>query len=222
MARGKTIARLTKRVFDLVIAGLLLIVASPILLATAFLVLVCLGKPVIWRQRRAGWKGRPFVIYKFRTMRNACGPDGRLLPDVDRLTAVGRVLRATSLDELPELFNVLIGDMSLVGPRPLLERYLERYSEEQMRRHDVLPGLSGWAQVNGRNTVGWDERFKLDVWYVDHWTFGLDLKILAMTIWAVLRRKGISSDDHATMPEFFGAQQKRHDLLLSPTVQNRK
>jgi lipopolysaccharide/colanic/teichoic acid biosynthesis glycosyltransferase len=153
---------------------------------------------------RPGYRGKPFAIYKFRTMTNRIGPDDRLLPDAERLTGLGRFLRSTSMDDLPQLWNILRGEMSLVGPRPLLLQYLERYTPEQMRRHDVLPGVTGWAQVNGRNCLNWEEKFRLDVWYVDHWSFGLDLKILFLTVWKVIKREGISQPGHATMEEFMG------------------
>ena len=157
---------------------------------------VCLGRPVFFRQPRPGLHGRPFALVKFRTMRAGTGSDA------ERLTRFGRFLRTTSLDELPELWNVLRGDMSLVGPRPLLMQYLERYTPEQARRHEMKPGITGWAQVNGRNALTWDERFALDVWYVDHWSLALDLRILARTLGAILRRKGITAPGSATMPEF--------------------
>lgn len=195
---------LPKRVFDLLVSGLALLVLSPILLVLALLVRVFLGSPVLFSQQRPGYKGKPFHIYKFRSMTNARNPDGSLRPDSQRLTGFGRFLRATSLDELPELFNILRGDMSLVGPRPLLMQYLERYSPEQARRHAVLPGLTGWAQVNGRNALTWEEKFRLDVWYVDHWSFWLDIKILFLTVWKVFKREGISQQGHATMEEFMG------------------
>jgi sugar transferase EpsL len=193
-----------KRLFDLVGATLGLIVLAPLLLALALLVRLRLGSPVLFRQVRPGYRGRPFTLYKFRTMNDRRGPDGNLLPDAERLTRFGRFLRASSLDELPELFNVLRGEMSLVGPRPLLMQYLERYSPEQMRRHEVLPGITGWAQVNGRNALTWQEKFRLDVWYVDHWSFWLDLKILLLTLWKALKREGISQPGHATAEEFMG------------------
>lgn len=195
-----------KRLFDLLVASLLLIILSPLLLLIALLVWLTHGRPILFRQQRAGYKGRPFWIYKFRTMTNCTGPDGQLLPDEERLTPFGRFLRSTSLDELPELINVLRGEMSLVGPRPLFVKYLERYSPEQMRRHDVVPGITGWAQVNGRNAISWDEKFALDLWYVDHWSFWLDLKILWMTLWKTLKREGISQPGHATMEEFMGSE----------------
>lgn len=195
-----------KRGFDLVGAALGLIVLSPVLAAVALLVRRHLGPPVLFRQRRPGLHGRPFTLYKFRTMREATGAGGRPLPDGERLTAFGRRLRATSLDELPELFNVLRGDMSLVGPRPLLMEYLDRYTPEQARRHEVRPGLTGWAQVNGRNAISWEERFRLDVWYVDHPSLRLDLRILGRTVRQVLRREGISQEGQATMEYFRGSE----------------
>jgi lipopolysaccharide/colanic/teichoic acid biosynthesis glycosyltransferase len=166
-----------------------------------------IGRPVLFRQLRPGLHGEPFEMIKLRTMRDAVDRSGRPLPDAERLTPIGRFLRASSLDELPELWNVLRGEMSLVGPRPLLVRYLPRYSPEQARRHAVRPGVTGWAQVNGRNAADWETKFQLDVWYVDHWSLALDLKILARTILAVLRRDGISAPGDATMPEFQGSPQ---------------
>jgi lipopolysaccharide/colanic/teichoic acid biosynthesis glycosyltransferase len=165
-----------------------------------------LGTPVLFVQQRPGLRGRPFKLLKFRTMMDGRDAQGRLLPDAERLTPFGRFLRSSSLDELPELFNVLKGDMSLVGPRPLLMEYLPRYTPEQARRHDVRPGITGWAQVNGRNALSWEEKFKLDVWYVDHQSFALDLKILWMTLFRVFQRKSISAEGHATMPKFMGGK----------------
>lgn len=181
-----------------------LVVAAPLLAVVALLVRLSMGSPVLFRQERPGRLGRPFELVKFRTMRDAADADGRLLPDEARLTRVGSFLRATSLDELPQLWNVVRGELSLVGPRPLLMRYMPRYTAEQARRHQVLPGLTGWAQVNGRNAISWEEKFALDVWYVDHWSLALDLRIVAMTAIRVLRRSGISRKGHATMPEFMG------------------
>ena len=194
-----------KRLVDIFLSSAMLVLLSPIMAIVAIAVRIDLGAPVLFRQVRTGLKGRPFTLYKFRTMRGA--HSGELAPDRDeeRLTAFGRRLRASSLDELPELWNVLRGDMSLVGPRPLLMRYLPLYSDEQMRRHDVRPGLTGWAQVNGRNALTWEEKFKLDVWYVDHRSFLLDLRILLLTVAAVFMRQGISSESSATMPEFKGS-----------------
>ena len=194
-----------KRVFDLVIVSAGLIVIWPVLVVIALLVMINIGTPVFFRQERPGIHGRPFWLLKFRTMTDARDTGGVLLPDAQRLTAFGRFLRATSLDELPELFNVLKGDMSLVGPRPLLMQYLDRYTPEQARRHEVRPGITGWAQVNGRNTITWEEKFSLDVWYVDNWSFWLDIKIIAMTIWKILKREGISQPGQATMEEFKGS-----------------
>ncbi len=196
--------RFGKRLFDLALAVPALLVLAPIVAAVAVLVRLKLGAPVLFRQERPGLHGRPFTVLKFRTMTQQRDPAGNLLPDSDRLTRFGRFLRASSLDELPELINVLRGEMSLVGPRPLLLRYLDLYTPEQMRRHDILPGITGWAQVGGRNALGWDERFARDVWYVDHLGFVLDLKILALTVLKVLKREGVSAEGHATMPEFTG------------------
>jgi lipopolysaccharide/colanic/teichoic acid biosynthesis glycosyltransferase len=193
-----------KRTIDLVVAGLGLALVWPVLALTAVFVRLFLGTPVLFRQSRPGLGGRPFTIYKFRTMRDGYDEEGNLLPDVQRLTALGRFLRATSLDELPELWNVLRGDMSLVGPRPLLTEYLPLYSSEQARRHDVRPGITGWAQVNGRNALYWDEKFALDVWYVDNRSLLLDLRILALTVKKVLVREGISQRGHVTMEPFRG------------------
>jgi lipopolysaccharide/colanic/teichoic acid biosynthesis glycosyltransferase len=167
-----------------------------------------MGSPVFFKQQRPGLHGKPFYMFKFRTMTNACDGDGCLLPDCDRLTPLGRFLRSTSLDELPELFNVLKGDMSLVGPRPLLMQYLDRYTPEQARRHEVRPGVTGWAQVNGRNALSWEDKFEMDVWYVDNRSFWLDLKILWMTLLKVVRREGISGDGCETMTEFEGTRLK--------------
>lgn len=193
-----------KRLFDVLISSLMLFLLSPVLLVTAILIRRRLGTPVLFSQSRPGLHGRPFKMVKFRTMTNARDAVGHLLPDAERLTRFGRLLRSTSLDELPELFNVLKGDMSLVGPRPLLMEYLPLYSHTQWRRHDVRPGITGWAQVNGRNEVGWDERFRLDVWYVEHRSLWLDLRILWMTVRKVLVREGISAHGEATMPKFTG------------------
>ncbi len=199
-----------KRLFDLVCASLALIILSPILLLLAILVGVSIGTPILFRQQRPGYKGRPFFIYKFRTMTGRLAPDGSLLPDAERLTPLGRFLRSFSLDELPELFNILRGEMSFVGPRPLLMEYLERYSPQQMRRHDAPPGLTGWAQVNGRNAITWGDKFKYDVWYVDHWSFWLDIKIILMTVWKTFKREGISQEGHATA-EYFTGNGKNQD-----------
>jgi sugar transferase EpsL len=198
--------RTLKRLFDLAGATAMLAVLSPVIIALAVLVRAKLGAPVLFRQLRPGHLGRPFTLFKFRTMSDARDAEGRLLPDAERLPPFGKFLRSTSLDELPELFNVLRGEMSLVGPRPLLMQYLPRYTPEQMRRHEVLPGITGWAQVNGRNALTWEQKFALDVWYVDHKSFGLDLKILALTVLKALRREGISQAGQATMEEFKGGR----------------
>ena len=193
-----------KRLFDLLLSlGGLLVLALPLLLLWV-LVHRKLGSPVLFRQVRPGLYGRPFMMVKFRTMTDERSADGALLPDAQRLTVFGRFLRASSLDELPELWNVLRGEMSLVGPRPLLMEYLPLYSPEQARRHEVRPGITGWAQVNGRNAVSWDERFKLDVWYVDHRSLRLDIRILWLTVRKVIVREGISAQGEATMPRFTG------------------
>jgi lipopolysaccharide/colanic/teichoic acid biosynthesis glycosyltransferase len=193
-----------KRVFDLISAVLALIVLSPLLALLAFCVWRRLGPPVLYRQQRPGLHGRPFLLRKFRTMTDRRDAQGKLLPDAERLPTFGRFLRSTSLDELPELLNVVRGDMSWVGPRPLLMRYLDRYTPEQMRRHEVKPGITGWAQINGRNTLTWEEKFALDVWYVDHLSLRLDLRILILTLWKTLRREGISQPGQATAEEFKG------------------
>ena len=198
---------LSKRILDILVSVLALVLLSPILLIVALLVRLIHGAPVLFRHERPGLQGKPFTLVKFRTMRDAVDSRGRPLPDEARLTRFGKFLRATSLDELPELFNVLRGEMSLIGPRPLLMQYLDRYTPEQARRHEVLPGMTGWAQVNGRNNVSWEEKFRLDVWYVDHWSLWLDLRILALTVWKVLAREGISEPGNATAREFMGTQE---------------
>ncbi len=200
--------RFGKRALDLLISAFGLVALFPLLIVVAVSVHRLLGTPVLFRQNRPGLDGRPFTLYKFRTMSEKRDPRDQLLPDSDRLTPLGRFLRSTSLDELPELFNVLRGSMSIIGPRPLLMQYLGRYSPEQMRRHDVRPGITGWAQVNGRNVLSWPEKFELDVWYVDHVSFALDLKIVVMTVWKILKREGISQPGQATMEEFFGHSPK--------------
>lgn len=196
-----------KRFFDIFLAALALLLFSMPLLLLIWQIRRKLGSPVFFKQVRPGLHGRPFQMVKFRSMTDARGPDGQLLPDADRLTPFGRFLRASSLDELPELWNVLKGDMSLVGPRPLLMEYLPLYSPEQARRHNVRPGITGWAQVNGRNALSWDDKFKLDVWYVDNRSLRLDIKVLWLTVSKVLMREGISAPGDATMPVFRGNQQ---------------
>ena len=194
-----------KRIFDylLTVPGLLIIL--PVILITTLLVRLKIGSPVLFVQNRPGLGGTPFRIYKFRTMTDEKDTEGNLLPDAERLVPFGRFLRSTSLDELPELINVLKGDMSLVGPRPLLMEYMDRYTPEQARRHEVRPGITGWAQVNGRNALSWEEKFKLDVWYVDNRSLWLDIKILALTLLKTARQDGISQEGHATMEEFMGS-----------------
>jgi sugar transferase EpsL len=194
-----------KRVLDVLGASAALVVLSPLLAVVAVLVRARMGPPVLFRQLRPGREGRPFELTKFRTMTDQRGPDGALLPDAERLTALGRFLRRTSIDELPELVNVVRGDMSLVGPRPLLMEYLPRYSPEQARRHEVRPGVTGWTQVNGRNALTWEEKFALDVWYVDHRSTRLDLEILGRTVSQVLGGQGVSAPGHATMEPFRGS-----------------
>ena len=196
-----------KRALDVLLAATGLLVLAPLLLAVSCALGLAAGRPLLFRQTRAGRAGRPFVLYKFRTMAEPHA--GAAATDAERLTPLGRVLRETSLDELPELWNVLKGDMSLVGPRPLLMSYLERYSPEQMRRHEVRPGITGWAQIHGRNDTSWDERLARDVWYVDHRSLLLDARILLRTVLLVLRREGIAASGHATMPEFRGGDGER-------------
>ena len=201
-----------KRCMDMVGSGLGLVIFSPILMVLAILIRIRMGRPVMFKQMRPGLHGKPFYMYKFRTMTNKKDEQGNLFSDEQRLTRLGRFLRSSSLDELPELFNVIKGDMSLVGPRPLLMQYLDRYTSEQARRHEVKPGITGWAQVNGRNAITWEEKFALDVWYVDNRSLLLDIKILAMTVVKVFRREGISAAGEATMPEFMG-------ILKEPDIQ---
>lgn len=195
-----------KRLVDLILTVFALVLVLPVLGVITVLVRWRLGSPVLFRQQRPGLHGRPFTLLKFRTMTDARDAAGNLLPDEQRLTSFGRFLRRTSLDELPELINVLRGDMSLVGPRPLLMQYLGRYTPDQMRRHEVRPGITGWAQIKGRNALSWEEKFALDVWYVDHLSLWLDFKIILLTMWKVLRREGISQEGFATMPEFMGTE----------------
>jgi lipopolysaccharide/colanic/teichoic acid biosynthesis glycosyltransferase len=197
-----------KRAIDVVGAFLLLLMALLPMGAIALLVLLRMGRPVLHAAHRPGINGEPFVMYKFRTMTNDRDERGEYLPDAIRLTSLGRKLRASSLDELPELLNVLRGDMSLVGPRPLRMEYLARYTPYQARRHEVRPGITGWAQINGRNATSWEERFNLDVWYVENWNVALDLAILARTFFAVFGRQGVSAPGHATMPEFQGGEEQ--------------
>ena len=201
-----------KRLFDVMAAGAGLLVLSPVLAGVALTVRFRLGRPVLFRQTRPGRFGRPFDMVKFRTMTDARDARGDLLSDAERLPPLGKFLRSTSLDELPELWNVLRGDMSLVGPRPLLMKYLPYYTERERRRHDVRPGITGWAQVNGRNTAGWDERLELDVWYVENQSFLLDLKIIARTVRSVLKREGVLTDPRAAM---YDLDEERGQMRLS-------
>jgi len=196
-----------KSIFDRAIALCGLVVLSPVFIALGILVRLSMGGPVLFRQLRPGRFAKPFLLLKFRTMSDRVDAAGKLLPDAGRLTNVGRSLRTTSLDELPQLWNVLRGDISLVGPRPLLMEYLPRYSPEQARRHEVMPGITGWAQINGRNALTWEQKFSLDTWYVDNWCLLLDLRILLLTLMRVIKREGISSAQHATMPEFQGEKE---------------
>lgn len=197
-----------KRLCDIFFSLLLIVILSPVLLIVYLLVKLKLGSPVLFRQKRPGLHGKIFIVYKFRSMTDEKDNNDKLLSDRERLTGFGKLMRQTSLDELPELFNILKGDMSFVGPRPLLVRYLDRYMPEQARRHEVKPGLTGWAQVNGRNAISWEEKFKLDVWYVDNWSLWLDFKIIIKTLAIVLKRSGISAEGEATMGEFMGGPEE--------------
>jgi len=198
-----------KRAFDLLLTIPGVLVISPLLAVLAILIRMKLGSPVLFRQIRPGYRGRPFTLFKFRTMTDARAGDGRPQPDAERMTGFGRALRSFSLDDLPNVINVLRGEMSLVGPRPLLTEYLDRYTPEQARRHEVLPGITGWAQVNGRNDLSWEDKFRLDVWYVDHWSIRQDIRILVLTAWKVLRREGISQPGFVTAQEFRGPDKDR-------------
>jgi sugar transferase EpsL len=193
-----------KRCFDLLVSTIGLVLLSPFLLVISLAVLASYGFPILFLQQRPGYHGEPFVIYKFRTMADRYDSQGKLLPDELRLSWLGRIMRANSLDELPELINVFKGEMSIVGPRPLLMQYLDRYTPEQTRRHEVLPGMTGWAQINGRNAITWEEKFRYDVWYVDHWNFWLDIKIIVESIWKVLTREGINQPGRISAEEFMG------------------
>lgn len=200
-----------KRIFDIIISFFALILLSPVILIVSYKIAKNLGKPVLFKQKRPGLNGNVFEMIKFRSMRDATDKNGKSLPDSERLTSFGTKLRDSSLDELPGLWNVLKGDMSLVGPRPLLVEYLPLYSEEQAKRHNVRPGITGWAQVNGRNAISWEEKFKYDVWYVENKSFFLDLKILFLTVKKVFIKEGISADDHVTMPFFTGCNENKTD-----------
>ena len=198
-----------KRSTDFVIASAALLILAPLVAIIALAIWLAMGRPVLFRQVRSGYKGKPFRLIKFRTMTNAHDAQGRILSDFERLTALGKFLRRLSLDEVPQLWNVCRGEMSLVGPRPLLVEYLDRYTPEQARRHEVKPGLTGWAQVNGRNTLTWKQKFELDLWYIDHWSLRLDARILLQTVLRVLKCEGISRQNHATMPKFLGSEQDK-------------
>ncbi len=195
---------IVKRAIDVIFSAMVLLIFLPVMAVVVLTIRLRMDRPMFFRQVRPGYRMKPFVLYKFRTMREAYNADGTPRPDAERLTRLGRLLRHTSVDELPQLWNVLRGDLSLVGPRPLLMHYLNLYTPEQARRHDVKPGITGWAQVNGRNAIGWEQKFELDTWYVDHWTLGLDIKILAMTLIKVLNMEGISGKGEATMAPFTG------------------
>jgi len=197
-----------KRLLDLSLAVPALVLLSPVFILVALLVRIKLGSPIFFRQRRPGLGGEPFTLFKFRTMTDARDGQGNLLPDAERLTQFGRFLRSSSLDELPELINVLKRDMSLVGPRPLLMKYLELYTPEQFRRHEALPGITGWAQINGRNALSWEQKFDMDIWYVERQSFRLDVRIIALTFLKIIRREGISQPGHATAEEFTGDWRK--------------
>lgn len=201
--------QLSKRAFDVCLSILALLLLSPVIALVAVLVRIFLGSPILFLQVRPGRDAKPFTLLKFRTMSTAQSLTGESLADAQRMTAFGLILRSTSLDELPELINVIRGEMSLVGPRPLLSQYLVRYSPEQSRRHQARPGITGWAQINGRNALAWEQKLALDVWYIDHQSFGLDLRILVRTAWLVFKREGISQAGHVTMPEFFGTPTER-------------
>jgi lipopolysaccharide/colanic/teichoic acid biosynthesis glycosyltransferase len=202
-----SVAKILKRIIDFIAALLVLIILSPLLLIVALFVRFKLGRSILFCQQRPGLNAKPFTIYKFRTMiAKTRDEKGNILPDDKRLTSFGLWLRSTSLDELPELFNVLEGDMSLVGPRPLMTKYLARYTQQQGRRHEVKPGITGWAQINGRNNITWEEKFDLDVWYVDNWSLWLDIKILLRTFRQVINRKGVAKEGHVTVDEFMGSK----------------
>lgn len=207
---------ISKRLLDLLLVLVLAPILLPVMGLTALLVAIFLGQPVIFHQERAGYRGEPFTLYKFRSMSDARDKHGNLLPDEKRLNLYGKLLRTTSLDELPELINVLRGEMSFIGPRPLLVSYLPRYNAEQARRHSALPGITGWAQVNGRNNVSWEIKFALDVYYVDHWSIWLDLSILFKTIWKVISREGINQPGNATTEEFLGNSQPQENSTRQP------
>jgi lipopolysaccharide/colanic/teichoic acid biosynthesis glycosyltransferase len=204
LSPNKKYSKIVKSVLDTLVAAMALIVLSPLMVVVAIAIYISIGKPIVFTQPRPGQDGRIFTFYKFRTMSDRRDSQGNLLPDEERLTAIGQFLRKSSLDELPQLWNVLKGDMSFVGPRPLLVKYLDRYTTEQARRHEVKPGITGLAQVKGRNAISWDQKFQLDVWYVDHWSLWLDLKILFLTVFKVVQQEGINQEGYVTSEEFKG------------------
>jgi len=208
MKRDRKATPLIKRVFDIAFALIAVVLLSPMFLVVSIAIVISDGFPVLFTQVRPGKNGVPFKLHKFRSMKKAQYQKIELSTDGERITKFGNFLRRTSVDELPELLSVLEGKMSIVGPRPLLMQYLERYSDEQARRHEVLPGITGWAQINGRNTISWEEKFRLDIWYVDHWTFCLDIKIILQTVWKVIKGEGVSQPGRATMDEFIGNAEK--------------
>jgi lipopolysaccharide/colanic/teichoic acid biosynthesis glycosyltransferase len=203
------LSRLIKSLGDRLLAAITLTLLSPFVAILAIAIYFKMGSPVIFAQERVGKNNRIFTFYKFRTMTDQRDSDGKLLPDKERLTPLGEFLRQTSLDELPQLWNVLLGDMSFIGPRPLVTDYLARYSQEQARRHEVIPGISGWAQINGRNSITWEQKFQLDVWYIDHWSLWLDLKILLQTVIKIVSREGVDEDQNTTSSEFMGTVNKQ-------------
>lgn len=209
MGKDSFYAKYIKRKLDIICALAAIVVFSWLYVILAILVYINLGKPVLFKQIRPGKDGKAFNLYKFRTMMESYNEDGTILPDEERLTTFGKILRSTSLDELPEAFNILRGDMSVVGPRPLLIQYLARYNDQQSRRHDVRPGLSGYAQIHGRNSVSWEEKFDMDLWYIEHLSFWIDVKIVIQSVFMVLKREGINSNTHATMEEFMGTKKEQ-------------
>lgn len=211
LRRGRATQLRVKRIFDVVVAALCLVVLSPLLAAISITILVRMGRPILFRHRRVGLHGREFTLLKFRTMNSVRDGSGNLLPDADRITGIGSFLRKSTLDEIPELLNVLKGEMSIIGPRPLLPDYVDLYTPDQWRRHDVPPGMAGPVPAYGRNALGWEEKFKLDTWYVDSWSLWLDLRIFLLSVWKVLKREGISAEGHATMPRFEGDPLGKHE-----------
>jgi len=203
------LSRLIKNLIDRLVAASMLLFLSPFIGILAIAIRLNMGSPIIFSQPRGGKNNSTFTFYKFRTMTDECDSNGKLLPDMERLTPLGEFLRQTSLDELPQLWNVLIGDMSFVGPRPFIAVYLERYTAEQARRHSVNPGITGWAQINGRNSITWEEKFQLDLWYIDNWSLWLDIKIIAQTVFKIVSKEGVDEDQNTTMTEFMGTVEKQ-------------